>query len=143
MEGSELLTLTEDSMDGGPPSVGSDVASPAPLNQNTTNTHNNIFTPNQHTATTIKRGKGGKKLVTGYILYSSENRKSICAANPDTTFGDISRIVGNDWKTLPQSERTMWEEKAAKINEENAVKYAEEFGGCASPISQELLVNQV
>lgn len=35
-----------------------------------------------------KKKKDGKKLVTGYILYSSDVRKAISASNPDSTFGN-------------------------------------------------------
>lgn len=40
--------------------------------------------------------KDGKKLVTGYILYSSDVRKTVAAQNPESNFGDVSRIVGNE-----------------------------------------------
>lgn len=56
--------------------------------------------------------------MTGYILYSSEVRKQVVQNNPESTFGDISRIVGNEWRSLPANEKLSWEEKAAKCNEE-------------------------
>jgi len=34
--------------------------------------------------------------VTGYILYSSDVRRSVAANHPDSSFGEISRIVGNE-----------------------------------------------
>lgn len=126
MEPGEVLGMMEDSLDGGPPSVGSDMvatASPA-----TTITH--VSTP----ATT----KGGKvkekksKLVTGYIMYSCEVRKDRAQNNPEYTFGEISRLVGNEWRSLPAYEKQIWEERASKMNEENALKFAEEHG-CPSP----------
>ncbi len=84
-------------------------------------------------------GKTGKKTVTGYILYSSERRKSKVQENPGEKFGEISRMIGNEWRAMPQSERQMYEERASKLNEDNAAKYAEELalnGGisyCPSP----------
>ncbi|XP_055708043.1 protein polybromo-1 isoform X1 [Phlebotomus papatasi] len=134
-EGGDLLGMMDDSMDGGPPSVGSDfVATASPASS-------------MHLSTPIstKKGKSGKKVVTGYILYSSEVRKSISANNPDATFGDISRIVGNEWRSLPSSEKQAWEEKAAKCNEEHAAKMSEE-SGCPSPaptIAHDPVPNQV
>ncbi|VEN56896.1 unnamed protein product [Callosobruchus maculatus] len=58
------------------------------------------------------------KVVTGYILYSREVRKQVVQNNPESTFGDISRIVGSEWKSLPQSEKQLWEERASRLNEE-------------------------
>ncbi|XP_043487082.1 protein polybromo-1 isoform X7 [Polistes fuscatus] len=60
----------------------------------------------------------GKKLVTGYILYSSKMRTQITQNNPESSFGEISRIVGNEWRKLPAGEKQAWEERAIKINED-------------------------
>lgn len=140
-EPNEILGLMEDSLDGGPPSVGSDMvatSSPAPTSSM------QLATP-----ISIKSKKEKKsKLVTGYILYSSEVRKDRAQNNPDCTFGDISRMVGNEWRSLPAFEKQVWEEKASKMNEENAIKFAEETG-CPSPapaptfFTTEPLPNQV
>lgn len=122
-EGNEMYGIAEDSLDGGgPSSVGSDnivTASPAP------STH--IATP-----VSTKRTKGKGKLVTGYILYSSEVRKDRAQNNPDCTFGDISRMVGHEWRNMTAAEKLYWEEKASKSNEESQLRYAEEHG-CPSP----------
>lgn len=69
--------------------------------------------------------------MTGYILYSREVRKQVVQNNPESTFGDISRIVGSEWKSLPSNEKQMWEERASKLNEENKAALSEEQ--CASP----------
>jgi len=37
--------------------------------------------------------------VTGYILYSSDVRRSVAANHPESSFGEISRIVGNEVQT--------------------------------------------
>nr|CAD7398151.1 unnamed protein product [Timema cristinae] len=37
-----------------------------------------------------------KKVVTGYILYSGDVRRTVAAKHPESSFGDISRIVGNE-----------------------------------------------
>ncbi|KAK9506268.1 hypothetical protein O3M35_008237 [Rhynocoris fuscipes] len=95
--------LMEDSMDA-PPSVSSGETP-----------HITVSTP-----LGVKKAKGtGKKLVTGYILYSGDVRKSITVSNPDCNFGEVSRIVGNEWRKLPATEKAAWEERAARINEEN------------------------
>lgn len=125
----DMLGLMEDSLDGGPPSVGSDMvatASPAPHQQHL---HLSGGTP----ISVKKKDKERKsKLVTGYILYSSEVRKDRAQNNQDLSFGDISRLVGNEWRSLPASDKQGWEEKAARCNEEHAARFAEE-NGCPSP----------
>ncbi|XP_069679864.1 protein polybromo-1 isoform X4 [Periplaneta americana] len=114
----DMLQL-EDSLDGGPPSVGSgDIAQPTAVT----------------TPSSSKKKSSGKKLVTGYILYSSDVRRSVAANHPESSFGEISRIVGNEWRNLPAQEKQCWEERAAKVNEESAAKFAEEAAAAsASP----------
>ncbi|XP_021930811.1 protein polybromo-1-like isoform X6 [Zootermopsis nevadensis] len=114
----DMLQL-EDSLDGGPPSVGSgDTAPPVAVT----------------TPVSSKKKSSGKKLVTGYILYSSDVRRSVAANHPESSFGEISRIVGNEWRNLPAQEKQCWEERAAKVNEESAAKFAqEEAAASASP----------
>merc|ERR1712071_672434 len=106
--------LTEDSMDA-PPSVGSDSG---PAMAPTALTHN--------TPTTVKKPIKifQKRMVTGYILYSGEVRKSIAAKNPDATFGEVSRMVGNDWRNLPAHVKSEYEEKSQRLNEETAAEMA-------------------
>uniref|UniRef100_A0A182MT35 Polybromo-1 n=1 Tax=Anopheles culicifacies TaxID=139723 RepID=A0A182MT35_9DIPT len=128
MDMKEDFGIIDDSIDG-PPSIGSDTimtASPHPTQTINTSTP---------TMTTKKTSKPGKKLVTGYILYSSEHRKTISASNPEASFGDVSRIVGNEWRNLSDQEKAIWEQRALKINEESAAKYAAEMGesNCPSP----------
>lgn len=139
IDGPEMLGFTEDSLDGGPPSVGSaDMqacqSSPAPAT-----------TPATAAAhSRPRKGEGRKsRLVTGYILYSSEVRKDRAQNNPDCSFGDISRMVGNEWRSLPLAEKQAWEERAKRYNEETAATHAEEMlllsgGGshCSSPAPQ-------
>jgi protein polybromo-1 len=117
----DMDILMDDSLDGGPPSVGSGdipavVATPG----------NVLTTP----ATGKKKNKN--KVVTGYILYSREVRKQVVQNNPESNFGEISRIVGNEWRSLPTSEKQAWEERASKLNEETkAMLLLDEQ--CASP----------
>ena len=69
--------------------------------------------------------------MTGYILYSREVRKSVVQNNPDSNFGEISKIVGNEWRSLPANEKQAWEERASKLNEETKAMLLDEQ--CASP----------
>ncbi|KAF5282989.1 hypothetical protein FQA39_LY04860 [Lamprigera yunnana] len=117
----DMEVLIEDSLDGGPPSVGS---GDIPTTITTVSNTGNTSTP---TSASNKKKSNKNKIVTGYILYSREVRKRVVQNNPDSSFGEISRIVGNEWRTLPAMEKQVWEEKATKINEETkALLLAEE-----------------
>ncbi|XP_002020207.2 protein polybromo-1 [Drosophila persimilis] len=123
------LSMLEDSMDGDTPSLSSDIAamsSPAPSVNSTPLTSK------------VKAAKSAKKCLTGYILYSSEVRKGICQSNPEASFGDISRMVGNEWKNLPSSVKQSWEDRASKQNEETAAlrREIDDTQNSASPSSQ-------
>jgi len=116
--------LTEDSMDA-PPSVGSD-SGPA-----------TSVTPAasvSHTPSTTKKPIKcfQKRMVTGYIIYSGEVRKSIAAKNPEATFGEVSRMVGNEWRNLPAHMKSEYEEKSQRLNEETAAEMARNGGDPSS-----------
>ncbi|KAJ8985335.1 hypothetical protein NQ317_008366 [Molorchus minor] len=105
----DMDIMMEDSLDGGPPSVGSgEIPVVVPVHGTST----------PATPATTKKKSTKNKVVTGYILYSREVRKQVVQNNPESKFGDISRIVGSEWKSLPTNEKQQWEEKASKLNEE-------------------------
>lgn len=64
----------------------------------------------------------GKRQITGYILFSIEIRKSITQRNPEANFGEISRLVGIEWKKLTDAERRTFEDRAHQLNLENSEK---------------------
>lgn len=123
-----IFGIAEDSMDT---DVGSadgfvlNTSSPLPIQLLTTP----VSTNKRPAAFT--GGKTGKKVITGYILYSSEVRKAKVLENPESKFGDISRMIGDEWRALPQVERRQWEDRASTINENNATKYAEDLASNA------------
>jgi len=90
----DVDSMTEDSMDGSPPSLGSLSETTAGL----TTVASVPLGPATPTPTSVKKPTKtpGKKLVTGYILYSSEVRRSVAERNPNSGFGEISRMVGQD-----------------------------------------------
>lgn len=70
--------------------------------------------------------------ISGYIVYSTERRKQIQIENPDLSFGDLSRLCGQEWKDLPAASKAVYEEKASKQNELNKIKHAEMFNASNS-----------
>ena len=109
--------LTEDSMDGAPPSVGSDSYPSSAAQTPTASQH---ATPS--TGKKIKIFQ--KRMVTGYIIYSGEMRKTVAAKHPECSFGEVSRLVGNDWRNLPASVKSEYEERSQRLNEETAAEMA-------------------
>ncbi|XP_021953815.1 protein polybromo-1 isoform X3 [Folsomia candida] len=131
----ELDSLMDDSLES-PPSIGS--------NSETTGSVIGIpIGPMTPSGTTKKQSnKTGKKLVTGYILYSSEVRRGITERNSTSSFGEISRMVGQEWKKLPRSEKQKYEERAAKMNEEKEAAIAKGIDpGTIGPGSQRFKEN--
>ncbi|XP_068170705.1 polybromo 1, like isoform X2 [Antennarius striatus] len=65
-----------------------------------------------------KEGAKRKMNMSGYILFSSEMRAVIKARHPDFSFGELSRLVGTEWRNLEAQKKTEYEERAAKIVEQ-------------------------
>ncbi|XP_078804069.1 protein polybromo-1 isoform X3 [Oryzias latipes] len=65
-----------------------------------------------------KEGSKRKINMSGYILFSSEMRAVIKAQHPDFSFGELSRLVGTEWRNLETSRKAEYEERAAKVAEQ-------------------------
>lgn len=102
--------------------VGSEIGIPSALPNVMTHTPSSSSTPSS------KKYKTQKRMVTGYILFASEVRKQVVQSNPNSNFGEVSRIIGLDWKSLPTDTKTEYERRAQKQNElamKEAAKLAE------------------
>ncbi|OTF79006.1 hypothetical protein BLA29_007254, partial [Euroglyphus maynei] len=100
-----------------------------------------VATPFASSGANSKKKPPTKRLVTGYIIFASECRRSVVEANPDCSFGDISRIIGNQWKLLTPEQKNEYEQRAAKQNAEvkemvAAEKALQESLGPSSPAPQ-------
>lgn len=58
-----------------------------------------------------------KRNMSAYFLYSIEARPQVKATNPDASFGDIARIISDQFKNLSDKERKHWDAKAAADKE--------------------------
>ncbi|XP_040889762.1 polybromo 1, like isoform X4 [Toxotes jaculatrix] len=80
------------------------------------------YTPSQSTPKVkgLSKKEGAKRKInmSGYILFSSEMRAVIKARHPDFSFGELSRLVGTEWRNLEASKKAEYEERAAKIVEQ-------------------------
>uniref|UniRef100_A0A0N5AB24 HMG box domain-containing protein n=1 Tax=Syphacia muris TaxID=451379 RepID=A0A0N5AB24_9BILA len=63
---------------------------------------------------------------SGYILFSAEIRKRIMHENPEAGFGEVSKIVGIEWKKLSEEQKKQYEVRAEYIATERAKQEARE-----------------
>ncbi|XP_067424162.1 protein polybromo-1 isoform X2 [Emydura macquarii macquarii] len=75
-------------------------------------------TPKSAKGSTKKEGSKRKINMSGYILFSSEMRAVIKAQHPDYSFGELSRLVGTEWRNLESTKKAEYEERAAKVAEQ-------------------------
>ncbi|XP_034725671.1 polybromo 1, like isoform X4 [Etheostoma cragini] len=77
------------------------------------------YTPSQSTPKVkgLSKKEGAKRKInmSGYILFSSEMRAVIKARHPDFSFGELSRLVGTEWRNLEATKKAEYEERAARI----------------------------
>lgn len=89
---------------------------------------------NQKTSKSGKKGGVPKKskMVTGYIIYASEIRKEIIKKHEGKTFGEISKLVGDEWKQLSQENKVAYEKRAQEQNSLSKMEFAAvgAGGGC-------------
>uniref|UniRef100_A0A1I8BGL0 HMG box domain-containing protein n=1 Tax=Meloidogyne hapla TaxID=6305 RepID=A0A1I8BGL0_MELHA len=60
------------------------------------------------------------KSKSGYILFSAEVRKRVMNENPEAGFGEVSKIVGIEWKRLSDEDKRDYETRAQFIAAERA-----------------------
>uniref|UniRef100_A0A8D2H8C5 Protein polybromo-1 n=1 Tax=Urocitellus parryii TaxID=9999 RepID=A0A8D2H8C5_UROPR len=77
-----------------------------------------LSTPKSAKGSAKKEGSKRKINMSGYILFSSEMRAVIKAQHPDYSFGELSRLVGTEWRNLETAKKAEYEERAAKVAEQ-------------------------
>lgn len=66
-----------------------------------------------------------KRNMSAYFLYSVANRSEVKAQNPDASFGDIAKIISQQFKALSEKERAKWDAKAVA----DKTRYQDEMEG--------------
>ena len=51
----------------------------------------------------------GKKKKNGYNRYNSKRRKEMLEENPDIEFGEMSKIIGNEWRNLSEKDKKKYQ----------------------------------
>ena len=54
------------------------------------------------------KGGSGKKPLTGFMLFSKEHREKVKADQPDLSFGQIGKKLGEMWRELTDDEKTAY-----------------------------------
>ena len=94
-------------------------------------------TPASSFSKTGKDGKPVKKsssspkkpFVTGYTLWSRENRPKVQQNYPEMDFPTVSKKLGEIWQTLSKQEKYQWKIKADKLKQSPGfIARAEQFG---------------
>ncbi|XP_031813649.1 protein polybromo-1 isoform X24 [Sarcophilus harrisii] len=67
-------------------------------------------TPKSAKGSSKKEGSKRKINMSGYILFSSEMRAVIKAQHPDYSFGELSRLVGTEWRNLETTKKAEYED---------------------------------
>ena len=71
----------------------------------------------------VKDPNAPKKGMSAFMMFSNEQRNKIKADNPEATFGEIGRKVGEAWKALNDKQKAVYTKKA----EEDKKRYDSEF----------------
>jgi hypothetical protein len=64
-----------------------------------------------------------KRAMTAYMLFSQEKRAQIKSKNPDVSFGQVGKLLGEAWATVPEAEKKKFNELAAK----DKIRYQKEM----------------
>ncbi|CAD6186179.1 unnamed protein product [Caenorhabditis auriculariae] len=113
-DGSESVASANTAKTPIPTEPVASVSSPSPANLPNANTPH--WTDSQPKLTV--------KSKSGYILFSAEIRKRIMHENPDAGFGEVSKIVGVEWKKLSDDQKRQYEVRAEYIATERAKQEA-------------------
>jgi len=64
-----------------------------------------------------------KRGMTAYMIFCQEKRPEVKKNNPDVGFGQLGKLLGEAWKELPESDKSTFNEQAAK----DKIRYQKEL----------------
>ncbi|KAL3234946.1 hypothetical protein RNJ44_02734 [Nakaseomyces bracarensis] len=68
--------------------------------------------PRRKTTRRKKDPNAPKRALSAYMFFANENRDIVRSENPDVTFGQIGRLLGERWKALTAEDKQPYEAKA-------------------------------
>jgi len=90
------------------------------------------YVPPANMETSRKKAKkdpnAPKRNMSAYFLYSVHNRSRVKEENSEASFGDIAKIISQEFKALSEKERAKWDKKAAEDKERYQREMAEYEG---------------
>ncbi|CAF3824420.1 unnamed protein product [Adineta steineri] len=91
----------------------------------TTTNNTSVTTPNKNNNSRKNSRRGSSaRAPCGYLVFASESRKRLIKDNPGIPFGEMSRMIGDQWRRLTATERDKYEEKARERAREQEVAVA-------------------
>lgn len=69
--------------------------------------------PKKRTQRKKKDPNAPKRALSAYMFFANENRDIVRSENPDVTFGQIGRLLGERWKALTAEDKEPYDAKAA------------------------------
>lgn len=57
------------------------------------------------------------RAVPAYMLFVKAVRPSVKTANPEATFGELGKLLGEQWKALSEADRQVYKDQSAKLKE--------------------------
>ncbi|KAG4305832.1 hypothetical protein PORY_000742 [Pneumocystis oryctolagi] len=70
---------------------------------------------------TVKRMKkdpgAPKRGLSAYMFFAQENRELVKTENPNATFGQIGKLLGERWKNMSPKDKQPYENRAKKDKE--------------------------
>ena len=64
-----------------------------------------------------------KKPLSSFMLFSQAQRSVIKQENPDASFGEMGKLIGNKWKEIDEKEKAKYQELADK----DKIRYQKEM----------------
>jgi hypothetical protein len=75
-----------------------------------------------------------KKARSAYLFYTMEKRTDFKNANPDKSFGDLTKLVADDWSKISAAQKKKFE----KLADEDRKRYEQEMSNYVRPTDDEL-----
>uniref|UniRef100_A0A0D6R3Y0 HMG box domain-containing protein n=1 Tax=Araucaria cunninghamii TaxID=56994 RepID=A0A0D6R3Y0_ARACU len=54
-----------------------------------------------------------KRGLSAYMFYANENRERVRTENPNITFGQVGKVLGEEWKGLTDEKKSKYQKMAA------------------------------
>eukprot|EP00301_Raphidiophrys_heterophryoidea_P005784 c12394_g1_i3.p1 GENE.c12394_g1_i3~~c12394_g1_i3.p1 ORF type:complete len:245 (+),score=70.60 c12394_g1_i3:222-956(+) len=74
-----------------------------------------------------------KGSLSAYMFYNREVRPTVSSSHPDATFGDVGKLIGQQWKDLQPAQKKKFDDLAAKDKKRYEADMAAYKSGSAPP----------